>query len=117
MLWGVWHLPGFIGGWLPALTLSSFLALLVTTISFSLLMTWVYNNTRGSLLLMILLHSSSSAAVATGGITLPTEMSETIHAIVYSGWIPAATYAVCALILLAITRGRLSYKAENQSVK
>jgi len=115
LLWGVWHLPGFLGGWLPALTLSSFLAMLVTTISFSILMTWVYNNTRGSLLLMILLHSSSSAAVATGGIILPTEMPETIHAIVYSGWIPATTYAVCALILLAITRGRLSYKEVNQA--
>ena len=56
-IWALWHLPGYFGGWMS----SSFPALLLYCIG-SILATWVYNSTRGSLLLMILLHSSSNAA-------------------------------------------------------
>lgn len=70
VLWAAWHLPGYFGGWLIA----SPLALLVSSLAFSIVMTWVYNNARGSILLMILLHSSSNATLALGALVLPAKL-------------------------------------------
>lgn len=109
VLWSLWHLPGFVGGWLGSLTASSVIALTLGTIAGSFILTWVYNNTGGSILMMILLHSSINAASAFGGNLLPAEMPVAIASLVYSGWIPAATYTVWALLIILLTRGRLSY--------
>lgn len=49
ILWGVWHL-NFTGG------LLGFLLYTVTIIEMSILMTWIYNRSDGSLLLMIIWH-------------------------------------------------------------
>jgi membrane protease YdiL (CAAX protease family) len=106
VLWALWHLPGYFGGWL----LGSPLALLVSTVAFSIVMTWVYNNTRGSILLMILLHSSSSATLALGAFVLPADMSPPVAAFVNSGWIPALTYSIAAIAIVIATRGKLSAK-------
>jgi len=112
MLWALWHIPGYLGGWLAA---GTFLALIVSTAAFSIIMTWVYNNTRGSLLLMILLHSSGNAAISVGSRVLPANLSPTISAFVYGGWIPAITYTFIAVALIVITRGRLSYVQESRA--
>ena len=105
VLWAVWHAPGYAGGWMQ----SGFPALLVYCIGFSILATWVYNNTRGSILLMILLHSSSNAAISVGARVLPTNLSAEMHALVFSGWIPAITSGIAAILIRVFTRGRLSY--------
>jgi membrane protease YdiL (CAAX protease family) len=107
VLWAAWHLPGYFGGWLSG----SPFALLVSSIAFSFVITWVYNNTHGSILLMILFHSSSNATLALGGFVLPSNMAEPVLSFVNNGWIPALTYAMAAVIVLLITRGRLSYKS------
>jgi membrane protease YdiL (CAAX protease family) len=78
----------------------------------SLIFTWVYNNTRGSILLMILLHSSSNAALSIGARVLPANLTENLRSFVNAGWIPAITYSILALIILAATRGELSYQRE-----
>ncbi len=114
LLWGLWHLPGFFGGWLP-LTISGFLAVMVGAVAGSFVFTWMYNHTRGSVLMMILLHSALNAASAMGGRILPTEMSEPVRALVYSGWIPAVTYTIVALLLIVSTRGTLGYKPAQAS--
>jgi membrane protease YdiL (CAAX protease family) len=106
VLWAVWHLPGYFGGWL----LGSPLALLVSSVAFSIIMTWVYNNTRGSILLMILLHSSSNATLSLGALVLPTSMPQTVERLVNNGWIPAITYSIAALLVILATRGLLSFK-------
>ncbi|HXD11280.1 MAG TPA: type II CAAX endopeptidase family protein [Anaerolineales bacterium] len=105
LIWAVWHAPGYLGGWM----LSTVPALLVYSIGFSILATWVYNNSRGSILLMILLHSSSNAAISVGARVLPTDLSPALHAFVYSGWIPAIMGGVIAILLLVFTKGRLGY--------
>jgi CHASE2 domain-containing sensor protein len=61
-------------------------------------------------LLMILLHSSSNAAISVGSKVLPANLSQSMSAFVYGGWIPAITFSVIALVVILITRGRLSYK-------
>ncbi len=105
-IWAVWHIPGYAGGWMA----SGFPALLVYCIGFSILATWIYNNTRGSILLMILLHSSSNAAISVGARVLPTNLPPDLQAFVFSGWIPALMSGIVAIAILIFTRGSLSYR-------
>ena len=109
-VWAVWHVPGYFGGWMA----SGFPALLVYCIGFSVLATWIYNQTGGSILLMILLHSSSNAAISVGARVLPTNLSAEMHAFVFSGWIPALTGVIVAILILIITKANLAYQ-KNQS--
>ena len=106
LLWALWHAPGFFGGWLGG----SPLALLVSSLAFSIIMSWIYNNTHGSILLMILLHSSSSAAISVGTFVLPSSMSFAATSLVNGGWIPALTYSLAALLVILASRGTLSYR-------
>jgi len=108
VLWALWHLPGFLGGWMTR----GLLPLIVSGIAFSIVATWIYNNTRGSILLMILFHSSSNAAISVGARVLPADLSSTMQAFVFSGWIPALTFTALALIVIIATRGQLSYRQE-----
>jgi uncharacterized protein len=109
LLWSMWHLPGFIGGWLGPQTVSTFTTLVLGTTAFAFIMTWVYNNVHGSLLLMILLHSAFNAASSFGGKIMPAGLLPATQTLVSSGWIPAFTYTVSALLIILFTRGRLSY--------
>jgi membrane protease YdiL (CAAX protease family) len=105
VLWALWHLPGYLGGWMTI----SILTLIISSIAFSTIMTWVYNHTRGSILLMILLHSASNAALSVGGKVLPTNLPAQMNSFVSSGWIPAITYTILAVVIIIFTRGELSY--------
>ena len=58
VLWSLWHLPLY---YFPTETIvydKPFWGLLVSVTMLSVLMTWVYNNTGGSLLAMLLMHAS-----------------------------------------------------------
>lgn len=63
VVWGFWHLPKFLA---PGNT-SSFALFMVKCIPDAIIYTWLYNNTRGSLLLVTLLHAAGNAA----GVFLP----------------------------------------------
>jgi membrane protease YdiL (CAAX protease family) len=106
VIWAVWHIPGYLGGWMT----SSFPALLIYCIGFSILATWIYNNTRGSILLMILLHSSSNAAISVGARVLPADLSGGMRSFVFGGWIPALMATLAAVLILVFTHGRLTFK-------
>jgi membrane protease YdiL (CAAX protease family) len=112
ILWGLWHLPGFFGGWLPPLNPSSLAALLVSTVGFSFIMTWIYNHTDGSILLMILFHSANSAAIALGGKVLPADIPASLQPLIFNAWIPAITHIAFGLLIVIITRGKLGYKED-----
>ncbi|WP_157572834.1 CPBP family intramembrane glutamic endopeptidase [Halogranum rubrum] len=58
VVWAVWHLPLF---YIPSETIyydNPFLGFAVSITVFSVLMTWVYNSTNGSLLPVLLMHTS-----------------------------------------------------------
>jgi uncharacterized protein len=111
VLWALWHLPGYPGGWMTV----GIVPLVLSGVAFSIIATWVYNNTRGSILLMILLHSSSNAAISIGSQVLPTNLSDSMNSFVFGGWIPAITYIFIAVVVLIATRGKLSY--ENEQIR
>ncbi len=117
VLWSLWHLPlflfipgfhgartGFVGILLP------FAAFLVGLTAFTVIMTWVFNNSRGSVLLAILLHTSLNTTW--GMLTSPIW-----------GWLTAIrpanvntqlgfylSFIAAALVIIVATRGRLSYE-------
>jgi uncharacterized protein len=62
--WWLWHLPAmFIPGRFMTDNLLVFLALLVVIMLTSVLFTWVYNNTNGSILAAMLLHTSMNWSI------------------------------------------------------
>lgn len=75
VMWLTWHLPLF---WLPGasqegVSIASFALMML---GYSVLFTWVYQGTRGSLLSVLLMHTSiNTASVVMSGLTpgLPTD--------------------------------------------
>lgn len=108
VFWAVWHLPGYIGGWLGGFSALGFLALILASVGFSILMTWIYNHTRGSLLI------ARNASIAFGGGVLPSQMSPEISSLVQGGWIPGITYLVWGSIIVILSHGRLAYEGEGE---
>ncbi len=117
VLWGLWHLPlffipgtdqyaisvvgtGFVGHLVP------FGVFVIWTIALAINITWVFNNTRGSLLLAMLLHASINTAPF---VLLPTLFpSPSVSTLFGLSWI--LVWVVVALLVIAATRGRLSYQ-------
>lgn len=56
VVWGAWHLPLYLLG-SDLRPLSLFAPWILMTVAFSVLLTWVYNGTGGSLLLVVLFHA------------------------------------------------------------
>jgi membrane protease YdiL (CAAX protease family) len=57
ILWGVWHLPKFFTQGDP-LSETFFGWFILGIVGSTILFTWIYNNTKGSLLLVLLFHTS-----------------------------------------------------------
>jgi membrane protease YdiL (CAAX protease family) len=68
-IWSVWHLPKFLGTGLGSER--SFLWFAVAHLALAVLYTWLYNNTRGSILLVVLFHATENTA----GMFLPAEFA------------------------------------------
>jgi uncharacterized protein len=61
-IWGLWHLPLWLTG-KPTSTPTFYAAFFASVIAFSVILTWVYNSTRGSLLMVVLLHATANLPV------------------------------------------------------
>lgn len=66
ILWALWHLPAF---WVPgaalpleeSVSISAILHYVVNVVGITLIFTWLYNSTRGSLLIDFLFHAAYNA--------------------------------------------------------
>ena len=101
-LWGAWHLPTFFVPGAPQYGLP-FSAFVLLTMSYSVLFTWVYLHTTGSVLIATLLHGAInfSQGFMLGGIAPAREY-----------WLLAAVYGVTALILVVAAGLDLSRKPQ-----
>lgn len=63
LIWGFWHLPKFLSHFNSV----AFAWFMIHTLAFSIVLTWLYNSTRGSLLLVGICH----ATINTVGVFLP----------------------------------------------
>ncbi|MDL1912505.1 CPBP family intramembrane metalloprotease [Chloroflexi bacterium CFX6] len=69
VIWSVWHLPKFMGT--GSGSERSFLWFTLAHLALAVLYTWLYNNTRGSLLLVVLFHATGNTA----GALLPVQFA------------------------------------------
>ena len=105
-LWGLWHLPLFlIPSWdTPHGSLPEVALFVILAVSIAVVLTWVFNNTKGSVLLAILAHGSiNSAAVSVYALFPAPAVTGGITNVVIG-------FGVAALLVVAMTRGRLGYR-------
>ena len=113
-LWGLWHLPflfGPLAGTGPDATFVSasiaFVLFIIGLIGLSVIMTWVLNNTGGSVLMAILLHAAFDHAPVFGALfPSTTPYYVPVH---FQTLGIAIVFSVTALIIIVFTRGRLGY--------
>lgn len=102
VLWGLWHLPlFFVAGVDGPFHLLNFLAFVLGVMAFAIAFTWVYNNTGGSLLVVILLHSALNTNSSLVVLLRPVfpALGTTLFCV----------YLLCALLIVVLTKGHLSY--------
>jgi membrane protease YdiL (CAAX protease family) len=111
ILWACWHLPLFwITVWGTPPTVLNMVLFLATVIFMTIVFTWVFNNTKGSILLAILLHTSFDVLVDPVGLLFPAPLVTD-----YGGALPMLIgLGVTALVLVVLTRGRLGYQNYRQ---
>lgn len=112
-LWAIWHLPAFfVPGQIfdhkvGAVTmLVQMVILMLAAVPIRMVMTWVFNNTGGSILVAILLHAALDASNSASDY-----IGELLPASQRGGYGLATLLVpiVGALLLLILTKGRLSY--------
>jgi membrane protease YdiL (CAAX protease family) len=106
-LWGVWHLPLFFSDWghWPDWTWLTPVEFIATCVTFSVVMTWVFNRTGESLPIAMLLHTSVNNffSIAWSDIFPQLSVQDTSHAFLLGS-------SIVATVLLLATRGRLGYR-------
>ncbi len=67
VLWGVWHLPlVFIPGSFQSTV--NFFGFVLSAVAMAILMTWVFNHSRGSVFVAAIFHASTDTAIAYTGV-------------------------------------------------
>jgi membrane protease YdiL (CAAX protease family) len=94
-IWGLWHVPKFLNHWDTAY----FAAFMLDTAAKSVLLTWLYNSTRGSLLLVVLAH----AAWNTAGIFLPS--ADTLSSANLGAFAVTVALQLMAVAVIAVLAG------------
>jgi membrane protease YdiL (CAAX protease family) len=116
-LWALWHLPGFlipsegIRDIPPRGTVLDFAVFALALIGLRLIIVWVVNNTRSSVLMAILVHASWNTFYAASLIRLfptPAVLGS------YSNLAIAAW--VVAVVIIAATKGRMGCHAETDTL-
>jgi len=107
-LWGLWHLPMY-----AALTaygdkrMLFFLIVFVGCFPLSIIQSWIYNNTRQSLLLCVLFHAGVDASVGYFFQNLPNDQLQPLE-------IVTGLFICFAIVLVILTKGRLGYSEQSQ---
>jgi uncharacterized protein len=111
-LWALWHLPLFLTPW-NELTVFNVVVFVLSTTCLAIMYTWVFNNTKGSVLMAILVHASFNGSVT--GILAPLFPSPILSDY---GLLPiVGGFGALAVVLVALTRGRLGYQHYQQEVE
>jgi membrane protease YdiL (CAAX protease family) len=111
VLWALWHLPQFFTKtWdTPKGSVLDIVWFVIVATALGILYTWVFNNTRGSVLLVILAHASTNvfgAAILYQILPTPV-LTESLISLVIG-------FGVAAVLIVALTRGRLGYQNYQQ---
>jgi len=91
VIWGFYHLPLYFTGQ-AFRPLSLFPLFMVSTTALSVIITWMYNNTGGSLLLVVLLHATFNLPLTI--LIAPLGSQETLAFLLYVGLLVVAAVVV-----------------------
>jgi membrane protease YdiL (CAAX protease family) len=112
---GLYHTPAFFTPFLGPITLPGFLAFELTAIAATFIYTWVFNGSGGSLLIVILLHAAGNAASGLlTGVFADLPYGGWAATIIDGGVLNVIVFSSIAVILVVLTRGRLSHGAVEQ---
>jgi len=95
VIWGFWHLPKYLTHWDTV----SFAWFMAHTTIVSVLYTWLYNGTKGSLLLVTLFHAASNAT----GVFMP--MANTVSSGNMGAYVIFILLEMAAAIIIVIATG------------
>jgi membrane protease YdiL (CAAX protease family) len=106
ILWALWHLPLFlVPKWdTPHGSLLDIALFVGWAVAITIVFTWVFNNTKGSVLMAILAHGSVNTAGAAAYELFPA------RAVTGSIAGFAIGFGITALLIVALTWGRLGYR-------
>jgi uncharacterized protein len=107
ILWGSWHLPLWLLG-RESNPISLYVPFVVAVIASSVICTWLYNNTNGSLLIIVLYHAAINLPITV--LISPLGTQQTQPFLIYVG------LAVIAAVAVVIATGaeHLSRTAHRQ---
>ena len=108
----MWHLPEFmVLSWAGSSGGSSILDIrqigkfVIFAMAVAIVITWVFDNTKGSLRMAMLMHASiDTFSVPLRVLFAPAEVSNSL----------LLSFGLLALLLVALTRGRLGYQHYRQ---
>ncbi|MDD9206656.1 CPBP family intramembrane metalloprotease [Georgenia sp. 10Sc9-8] len=111
VLWGLWHLPVFVfvpgynsaGAGVASIAVSVLVFTAVGAVGQSLLLTWLFNHTRGSVLIAVLAHASLNAG---SGFVAPGRAASMAV---------FASFGIVGLVVVLATRGTLSCRPMETS--
>ncbi|HEU6445817.1 MAG TPA: CPBP family intramembrane glutamic endopeptidase [Gaiellaceae bacterium] len=102
--WGVWHLPLYLVG-ADLRPIGLFAPWVVLTVASSIVLTWMYNGTGGSLLIVVLFHAASNLGLTVFLEPLDDQVAQPF--LIYVGlMIVAASVVVAATGPVTLSRTR-----------
>ena len=113
VLHGLWHLPALMTINFGPLPRANYVPFVLTAMLATVLYTWVYNATNGSVLMAILMHAASNAVSGwlttlfqTAGLHEPS--AGVAGWLAATGWSNVLAYGGASLLVVGLTHGRLS---------
>lgn len=108
ILWAFWHLPYF---WMPEWGtpkegLLDIVYFVLASLALTFIYTWVFNNTKNSLLIVILIHTTNDAFFI-NHLFVSNLVTNTLLPFVIG-------FGAFALLLVLFTRGNLGYKQDKE---
>ena len=108
VLWALWHLPLFFTPW-NELTTFNLVVYVLATSCLTIIYTWAFNNTKGSVFIAILLHWSFDLSTLIVAPLFPAPV-----VLKYGLLVILPSFGAVALLIIALTRGRLGYQHYQQ---
>lgn len=119
-LHSLWHLPLLFTRLLGPTNWLDLAGFIVAGISMTVLYTWVFNHTRGSVLIAALFHAFANGAGGIIGALIPANLVVAGWAapLVHGGWKGDLIFCIggFALLLIVFTKGRLGYAPASATV-
>jgi membrane protease YdiL (CAAX protease family) len=108
VLWAFWHAPIWFSGQWSAPTVPNIAVYVFWIVAVTVIFTWVFNNTKGSVFMAILLHGTMDVFPNAFLLAhLPGAAEMTTSGVLSLYWGLALGFGLFALLLAILTRGRL----------